>query len=93
MNICVKDGWKLIALSKVEDGFGEHYNALLEYSNPNKFERVVAWGYNIELGCWGQGHYFTLFYDDAKDENKISEMKSKSLSLFKNNYMGGSYED
>lgn len=60
--------------------------ALLEYESPTKYELVSAWCYDEKTNSWGQGHYFTLWYNDITEKNK-AELKRKAINHFKKNYL------
>lgn len=53
---------------------------------PTKYELVSAWCYNEETMSWGQGHYFTLWYNDITEENK-KELFEKAKKHFIENYL------
>lgn len=53
---------------------------------PTKYELVSAWCYNEETMSWGQGHYFTLWYDEITEENK-EKLFEKAKKHFVENYL------
>lgn len=54
---------------------GEHDAIILRCDTANKYEIVVAYGYDEESQSWGQGHYFTLWYNEITEENKKALLK------------------
>lgn len=60
--------------------------ALLEVCNNNtKYELVSAYGYDQNTNSWQQGHYFTLWYGEATEENK-KKLMEKAEKHFNKNY-------
>lgn len=67
-----KDGTK-VAIVKVAD-------------SDSKYELCVAWCFNEETCSWGQGHYFTLWYDEITPMNKIN-LLTKASQYYSKEYL------
>lgn len=53
---------------------------------PTKYELVSAWNYDEKTMSWGQGHYFTLWYNDITEENK-ARLFEQAKAHFVENYL------
>lgn len=53
---------------------------------PTKYELVSAFDYDEKSNCWGQGHYFTLWYNDITEENK-DKLFERAKKHFVENYL------
>ena len=51
-----------------------------------KFELVSAWNYDEKSNSWGQGHYFTLWFDEITEGNK-TKLFEKANQHFEENYL------
>lgn len=65
---------------------GSNGALLVVCDTPTKYEIVSCWCYNEETESWGQGHYFTLWYDEITEENKKALME-KAKKHFVENYL------
>ena len=65
---------------------GKNGAMLLVCDTPTKYEIVSAWCYDKKSNSWGQGHYFTLWYDEITEDNK-KELFKKAYRHFEENYL------
>lgn len=64
---------------------GKNGALLVVCDTATKYEIVSAWGYDKESDSWGQGHYFTLWYDEITEENK-AKLLEKATKHFVKHY-------
>ena len=65
---------------------GENGALVKVCDTPTKYELCSCWCYNKETKSWGQGHYFTLWYDEITEENK-KKLYEEAKKHFVENYL------